>query len=115
MEAVVRAWSKDLNDGDNAAVARLFRLPATMIQDGFAFRFATVRGLAAFHASLPCSGRVVSITVKGRNAVAVFRLGDRQTSKCDAPGTLAAARFTIVGGKITVWRQVPPPAQGPVA
>jgi hypothetical protein len=45
----------------------------------------------------------------------VFRLGNRPTSKCDAPGTLAAARFTIVRGKITVWRQVPAPAEGSVA
>jgi hypothetical protein len=50
--------------------------------------------------------------VRGRFATAVFRLGDRRKSKCDAPGTLAAARFKIVRGKITIWQQVQPPTQG---
>jgi hypothetical protein len=49
----------------------------------------------------------------------VFRLGDRGKTSCDAPGTLAAARFEIVGGKIVRWEQVPVPAKqdepGPVA
>jgi len=75
----------------------------------------TPKQVAQWHAGLPCSGKIVSIKVRGRYATAVFRLGNRKTSKCDAPGTLAAARFTIVRGKITVWQQVPPPSQGPVA
>jgi len=40
--------------------------------------------------------------------LAVFGLpGDRETSKCDSPqGSLTGVRFTIVRGKITVWKQV---------
>jgi hypothetical protein len=86
-----------------------------MIQGPYGYRLTTPQQVAEWHAALPCSGRVVSIRVRGRYATAVFRLGDRATSKCDAPGTLAAARFTIVRGKITVWQQVPPPASKPVA
>jgi hypothetical protein len=115
MKAVVRAWSANLNAGRNAAEAHLFSLPATMIQGPYGYRLTTPQQVAEWHAALPCSGRVVSIRVRGRYATAVFRLGDRATSKCDAPGTLAAARFTIVRGKITVWQQVPPPASKPVA
>jgi hypothetical protein len=115
MKAVVRSWSRYLNSGDNAAEARLFSLPAIMIQGSTGFRLRTPGEVAEWHAALPCSGRILSISVHGRFATAVFRLGNRATSKCDAPGTLAAARFTIVHGKITVWQQVPPPSQGPAA
>jgi hypothetical protein len=114
-KAIVRAWSADLNTDDNAALARLFFLPATMIQGPYVYRLRTRQQVARWHAALPCSGRIVSITVRGRFATAVFKLGNRERSRCDAPGTLAAARFTIVNGKITVWQQVPPPSQGPSA
>jgi len=113
MKAIVRAWSTYLNAGDNAAEARLFVLPATMIQGPYVYKLISPSQVARWHAALPCAGHIVSITVHGRFATAVFRLGDRKSSKCDAPGTLAAARFTIVRGKITVWHQVPPPAQAP--
>jgi hypothetical protein len=115
MTAIVRTWSRYLNSGDNAAEAQLFSLPAIMIQGQVGYRLETPKQVAIWHAALPCSGHIVSITVRGRYATAVFRLGNRKMSKCDAPGTLAAARFTIVHGKITVWEQVPPPAQGPSA
>ena len=117
MKAVVLAWSARLNAGDNAGVARLFRVPVLMTQGQFVFRLVTRDQVARWHAALPCSGRVVSITVAGRVATAVFRLGNRTTSRCDAPGTLAAAEFTIVGGKIIAWRQVavPPGAVPPAA
>ena len=111
MRAVVHAWSARLNKGDNAGVARLFALPAIMIQGPYAYRLVSREQLAQWHAGLPCSGRVVSIAIKGRFATAIFRLGDRRTSKCDAPGTLAAARFEIVRGKIVLWQQVAVPAK----
>jgi hypothetical protein len=110
MEVIVRSWSAHLNAGDNAGVARLFRVPVLMTQGQYVFRLVTLGQVARWHAALPCSGRIVSVGVKGRVATAVFRLGNRTTSKCDAPGTLAAARFTIVGGKIVAWEQIPVPS-----
>src|SRR4051812_39750716 len=110
MRAIVQAWSANLNRGDNAAEARLFALPATMIQGPYGYRLATPAQVAQWHAALPCSGRIVSIKVHGRYATAVFLLGNRKTSKCNTPGTLVAARFTIVHGKITMWQQVQPPS-----
>src|SRR5207237_6614911 len=115
MKALVRTWSDYLTSGNNAGEAALFRLPVLMIQGQYAYRLVTPAQVAKWHAALPCSGRIVSIRVRGRYATAVFRLGNRKQSNCDAPGTLAAARFTIVGGKITEWRQVPPPSPRPGA
>ena len=114
LKEIVRAWSRYLNNGNNAAEARLFSLPAIMIQGPYVYRLVTPNEIARWHAALPCSGRIVSINVRGRYATAVFKLGNRKTSRCDAPGTLAAARFRIVRGRIKVWEQVPPPTT-PVA
>jgi hypothetical protein len=111
LEAVVRAWSKRLNAGDNAGVARLFTLPATLIQGPYAYRLTTRAEIAEWHSGLPCSGRIQSISFRGNRATAVFRLGNRGSTQCDDPGGLAAARFTIVNGKISVWQQVAVPKQ----
>ena len=113
MKAVVRAWTANLNAGNNAAEARLFSLPAliSLMAGPYGCWCLTRAEVAQFHARLPCSGKIVSIKVRGRYATAVFRLGDRETSKCDEPaGALTAMRFTIVRGKITAmeqdwWRQ----------
>jgi hypothetical protein len=48
--------------------------------------------IAHFHTQLLCSGKIVSIKVRGRYATAVFRMGDREgISKC-RPGARIAAR-----------------------
>ena len=111
MRAIVHTWSARLNANDNDGLARLYAVPALVIQAPYAFRLRTRAEIAKWYAGLPCSGHVVSITVRGRYATAVFKLGNRGSSPCDAPGTLAAARFEIVGGKIRSWEQVVVPAK----
>ena len=114
METIVEAWSSRLNAGDNAGIARLFSLPAVLTQGPFVSRFTTRREIAEWHSELPCSARTLSVTYRGRYATAVFRLGNRGALRCSGPGTLAAARFEIVHGKIASWTQVPvPPGQRP--
>jgi hypothetical protein len=110
MKAVVRAWTANLDASNNAAEARLFRLPAliSLMEGPYGCnRCLTPAEVVQLHAHLLCSLEIVSIKVRGRYATAVFRpLGDRQTSKCDSPsGSLTALRFTIVRGKITAWEQ----------
>lgn len=112
MKAVVRAWSRLLNADDNKGVARLFSLPAVLVQGPYAYRLRTYEQIALWHSALPCSGKIVSISIRGRYATAVFLLGDRGQTRCDAPGTLAAARFEFVGGKIASWEQVAVPSGG---
>jgi hypothetical protein len=109
MDAVVRAWSERLNAGDNSGIAKLFSVPATIIQAPFKYRFRSRAVIAQWHASLPCSGRIIRISFYRDTATAVFRLGNRGVTQCDGPGKLAAARFTIVKGLITVWQQVAVP------
>ena len=114
MKAVVGAWAANLNAGNNAAEARLFSLPAliSLMEGPYGCLCLTRAEVVQFHAQLLCSGKIVSIKVRGRYATAVLRLGDRETSKCasapgpDTTGWLTGVRFTIVRGKITVLKQV---------
>ena len=109
MKAVVRAWTANLNAGNNAAEARLFSLPAliSLLEGPYGCTCTTPAEVVQFHAQLLCSGKIVSIKVRGRYATAVFGLGDRETSKCssapgpDTTGSRIGMRFTIVRGKIS--------------
>ena len=116
LEAIVRAWSAALNAGDDEAAADLFAPGALVIQGGLGFELETHEAAVTFNASLPCAGEIVSLATAGDVVTAVFILGDRLTSKCNAPlGTRAAAQFLIKAGKIAVWQQIPPPGETPPA
>jgi hypothetical protein len=109
---VVRAWSRALNAGDNEAAGRLFAEGAVIAQGGLAYVLADHRDAVLFNAGLPCSGHVIDVVVAESVVTAVFALGHRPMSRCDvAPGTLAAARFTVRGGKIIGWQQVAVPGE----
>jgi len=118
MAAVVLRWSAALNANDNAGISRLFRLPALVEQGPYAYRLVNRHQVALWFSGLPCAGHVTRIVFRGRYATAVFKLSNRGKTKCDAPGSLAAARFEIVNGQIVSWMQVavpPKSASGPVA
>jgi hypothetical protein len=118
MAAIVLEWSTRLNANDNAGLARLYAVPAVIVQGPYAYRLVSRKQVARWYSLLPCAGHVTRIVFSGRYVTAVFRLGNRGKTRCDAPGGLAAARFEIVNGKIVSWVQVavPPKAgSGPVA
>ena len=106
---VVREWSARVNAYDNDGVARLFARPAAVAQGGAIYALRTYDEIALWHKGLPCAARIVSITVKGQDATAVFVLRNGPHRRCDAPGGKVAAVFRISGGKIRAWAQVPVP------
>lgn len=106
-EEVVRAWSRALNSGDNGAAADLFALGARIEQPPLLFRVRTRADAVAWNRSLPCSGKIVALTTRGDDVEAIFLLGNRSTSPCDAPGGRATALFRVEGGKIVLFRQLP--------
>lgn len=112
---VVRAWSHALNAGNDKAAGALFARNALAIQGAFVVRLKTAKSAVLWNSGLPCSGEIVHLRVKGNVVVATFVLGHRSGHTCDAPGGLAAAKFTIAHGKIARWEQVAPEAAGPVA
>jgi len=118
MAAVVLRWSQALNANDNDGISRLFTVPALIVQGPYAYKLVSRHQVALWFSGLPCAGHIAWIVFRGRYATAVFRLANRGKKKCDAPGSLAAARFEIVNGKIASWVQVevpPKPGSGPVA
>jgi hypothetical protein len=106
---VVREWSARVNAYDNDGVARLFARPAAVAQGGAIYALRTYDEIALWHEGLPCAARIVSITVKGQDATAVFVLRNGPHRRCDAPGGKVAAVFHINGGKIVAWAQIPVP------
>ena len=104
-ESVVRAWSQELNQGDNQAAAKLFAPGAQVVQAGTTLRLETQAQAVAWNAALPCSGRIVSIKASGDTTTATFVLGNRQQRKCDGPGRRATAIFRVRKGKIVLWHQ----------
>ena len=104
-ESVVRAWSQELNQGDNQAAAKLFAPGAEVVQAGTTLRLDTHAQAVAWNAGLPCSGRIVSIKANGNTTTATFVLGDRPEHKCDGPGRRATAIFRVRKGKIVLWHQ----------
>ena len=104
-ESVVRAWSQQLNVGDNQGAAKLFAPGAEIVQAGTTLRLNTQAEAIAWNAALPCSGRIVSIKSSGNTTRATFILGNRQKSKCDGPGQKATAIVQVKNGKIVLWHQ----------
>jgi limonene-1,2-epoxide hydrolase len=112
-ESVVRAWSQELNQGDNQAAAKLFAPGAEVVQAGTTLRLDTRAQAVAWNAALPCSGKIVSIKTKGDTTTATFVLGDRRERKCDGPGERATAIVRVHEGKIVLWHQTSAPPVGP--
>jgi limonene-1,2-epoxide hydrolase len=104
-ESVVRAWSQELNTGDNAGAAKLFAPGAEVVQGQGELKLRTLQDAIAWNAALPCSGRIVSIHSDGDTATATFVLGNREEQKCDGPGQKATAIFRVKKGKIVLWHQ----------
>jgi SnoaL-like domain len=113
-ESVVRAWSQELNSGDNEAAAKLFAHGAEVVQPGTTLRLETYAQAVAWNAALPCSGRLVSITTRGDTAHATFVLGDREKSKCDGPGERATTIVRVRKGKIVLWHRTEGASGAPV-
>ncbi len=109
--SVVRAWSSALNADDNESAASLFAIDAQVVQADRSRRLHTHREAVQFNASLPCSGRIVDLELRGNEVKATFVLGDRRSSACDGPGERAGAIFRIRKGKIVLWHQVEAPAE----
>jgi limonene-1,2-epoxide hydrolase len=113
---VVRAWSAALDRDDNDAAADLFAPNAVVTQNGLSLVLLDHRLAVLWNSGLPCTGRIVKLTVRKDVADATFVLGNRRSSKCDAPGARARATFKVRKGKIVRWTQLPvPPAKpGPL-
>jgi limonene-1,2-epoxide hydrolase len=107
-EDVVRAWSDALNHGLNDEAGALFAPGASAVAaDGREVVLATADEAAAFNASVVCQGRIIALSSDGNRVTATFLLDQRGTFACPAPLTVDTAVFTVEGGKIVRWEQLP--------
>jgi hypothetical protein len=110
-ESVVRAWSEAVNTDDNDGAARLFAEGARVVQGSEVRRLKTFEDARAWNSSLPCSGRILSLTARDDTVRVTFVLGDRPPKTCDGPGERALALFRVREGKIVLWHQLQPELQ----
>jgi hypothetical protein len=108
-ESVARAWSQSVNSHDDAGAARLFASGARVVQGDDVRRFESFDEARAWHRSLPCAGRIVTLRARGETVRVTFILSDRQRTECDAPGERAHALFRVRKGKIVLWHQLEGP------
>ena len=112
MAAVILRWSMRLNDNDNEVIARLYALPALIVQGAYAYRLVNRHQVALWYSGLPCSGTIVRIVFHGRFATAVFsriaaaREGGRAEAlplECKRRVDRYAAVTRESAGTITLW------------
>jgi hypothetical protein len=113
--AVVRAWSAQINDGDDEGAAALFARGARIIQNERELRLATSEQAVAWNRGLPCSGRILAVRTRGELVKATFELGDRPGHRCDAPGAVVKALFRVHARKIVLWHQLATERVNPIA
>ena len=56
MAAIVLEWSTRLNANDNAGLARLYAVPAVIVQGPYAYRLVSRQQVALWYSLLPCAG-----------------------------------------------------------
>jgi hypothetical protein len=113
--AVVRAWSAQVNDGDDEGAAALFARGARIIQGERELQLVTNDQAVAWNRGLPCSGRILAIRTRGELVNATFELGERPGHRCDAPGAVVKALFRVHAKKIVLWHQLATERVNPIA
>ena len=105
--AVIEAWSKALDAGDNEGAASLFALPS-ITQNGTAAAIRTTDDAERFNASLPCGAVLTEAVPHEGFTIATFKLTERPgLGRCGSGvGHEARTAFRIEDGKITEWRRV---------
>lgn len=108
----MRAWSSAINANENSKAADLFATDAKVVQ-GDELVLHTHRDAVRWNESLPCAGKVESISARdGGELLVTFILAERPQHACDGPGSQAAAIFRVQDGKITLWHQTDVPGGG---
>ena len=103
--SVIRAWDKAENAGDYKRAARYFARNAIVIQS-YILQLINRHFAEEWNSGLPCSADISFIKGEQATTLAGFNLRQGPAGKCKEGGT-AQVRFTIRGGLIRQWRQLP--------
>lgn len=104
-ERVIRGWNKAENAGDYERAASYFARGAFVIQS-YILQLQNQRVAVDWNSSLPCRADITFIQGEEATTLVSFKLRQGRTGQCKEGGT-AQVRFTIRGGRIQQWRQLP--------
>ena len=110
-EKVIRAWNKAENAGDYKRAASYFAKNAIVIQS-FILQLINRHLAEEWNSGLPCRADITFIRGEQATTLVGFDLREGPTHKCKEGGS-AEVRFTIRGGLIRQWRQLPESEQAP--
>ena len=110
-EKLIRAWNKAENAGDYKRAARYFAPGAIVIQS-YILRLANRHLAEEWNSTLPCRADITFVQGEEGTTLVGFALRKGPTGKCKEGGS-AQVRFTIRGGLIRQWRQLPDSEQVP--
>jgi hypothetical protein len=110
-EKVIRAWNKAENAGDYKKAASYFAKNAIVIQS-FILQLINSHLAEEWNSGLPCRADITFIRGEQATTLVGFDLREGPTHKCKEGGS-AQVRFTIRGGLIRQWRQLPVAQQAP--
>ena len=114
-ERVIRGWNKAENAGNYDRAASYFARNAIVIQS-YILQLQNHRFAKEWNSGLPCRADITFIRGEQATTLVGFNLREGPTGKCKEGGT-AQVRFTIRGGLIQQWMQLPEEQQqsGPAA
>jgi hypothetical protein len=104
-ERVIRGWNKAENAGDYEHAARFFAPGAIVIQS-YILQLPTHRLAVEWNSGLPCRADITFLKGEQATTLVGFDLRTGPGGKCKGGGS-AQVRFTIRGGLIRQWRQLP--------
>jgi hypothetical protein len=110
-EKVIRGWNKAENAGDYKKAASYFAKNAIVIQS-YILQLINQHFAEQWNSGLPCRADITFIQGEQATTLVGFELREGRTGKCKEGGT-AQVRFTIRGGLIRQWRQLPDSEQVP--
>jgi hypothetical protein len=102
-ERVIRGWNKAENAGDFEHAARFFARNAIVIQS-YILKLPTHRLAVEWNSGLPCRADITFLKGERATTLVGFDLRKGPGGKCNGA---AQVRFTIRGGLIRQWRQLP--------
>jgi hypothetical protein len=110
-ERIIRAWNKAENAGDYKRAARYFARNAIVIQS-YILQLTNRHFAEEWNSGLPCRADITFIQGEQATTLVGFNLREGRTGKCKEGGK-AQVRFTIRGGLIRQWRELPESEQAP--
>jgi hypothetical protein len=100
---VIRGWITARNKHDYPGAASFFA-PGAIVDQGTPLSLPTRKAAIIWNAGLPCDADLTAIRQVRAKPLATFALREGPGGPCDGDATV---RFTIKGGKITKWEQLP--------